>query len=171
MAKEKKLDTKPRELTEFEESMKARVIRGMKESEKGAEDWKKWTETLYEPDCLYYYDLSGKGMTNEEHRKSVEVLEDAFVLEQPKEFPMIAEGDILAVFYTTTLKGKPGKKYMGVDVTGKTIKTRAMEFCRFVSNPEPVGTRLKECWVVSDSLSMMAQLGVINVDGLQRPGT
>ena len=66
---------------------------------------------------------------------------------------IIAEGDKVAVRYTTT--GTHKSEFMGIPPTGKQVRVTGMRICRFASG------KMVESWANSDTLGVMQQLGVI----------
>jgi len=65
----------------------------------------------------------------------------------------VAEGD--RVFLRCTWQGTHQSRFMGVEATGKHIFFTSMDEIRFS------GGTIKEHWGITDTLSLMTQLGVI----------
>ncbi len=139
--------------TELESNIKAMIIRGFHEWNKGYENWMEWCKVLYEPDAKYHI-LTPDVLTLEQYQASMKLFWDAFDCKLGDLKDIICEGNIAAIRYTQYLYHKA--PFMGIPATNKTIEMETMEICHFSDR-----ARLQEGFALGDTMALLQQLGVL----------
>jgi hypothetical protein len=124
----------------YEEQIRARIIQGFAEFNKGHEAWLKWCDTLYEPDS--HYNIYGNRLTLEGYKSMMGQVRAAGIkIELGDFYNMIVQGDWASIRYTATIINTK---------TGESHPAMMMEWVLFKNNPQPIGARVVEGWALSD---------------------
>lgn len=93
----------------------------------------------------------------EGYKSYVRELREAFPDLTVSDDAMITEGDTVAIRYSW--RGTHEGEFMGIEPTGKRVEGTGMVFVRFEDG------KVREDWIIDDSLGLLRQLGVIESPG------